>query len=242
MTTFKDKTILLAGASSEIGRATASVLSQQGATLILTGRNEQTLSELNESLHMGNHQTIQADIVHEADRKNITNKISLIDGFVFSVGAHSLLPAQFITKKDISENLTPGFEALVLLVAGLLKEKKFSREGAAMVFVSSVLANYARVGCSMYSATKAAMEAYARTLALELAPKQIRVNMVAPGFIRGSMLDKSSEIAGSDSIKMIEQLHPLGFGYPSDVAKSISFLLSDDAKWITGTTLKMGVL
>jgi len=242
MTTFKNKTILISGASSEIGRATAAVLSQQGATLILTGRNEQTLSELYENLKVDYHQIIQADICLETGRKNITDNVSRIDGFVFSVGAHSLLPAQFITQKEINENLIPGFEALVLLIAGLLKEKRFSREGASMVFVSSVLANYARAGCSMYSATKAAMEAYARTLATELASKKIRVNMVAPGFLKGSMLDKSAEMAGLDSMKIIEQFHPLGFGYPSDVAKSISFLLSDDAKWITGTTLKMGVL
>ncbi len=242
MISLKDKTVLVAGATSGIGKATAIVLSNLEANIILLARNEQTLRDVKNILPKGEHKIISADITNEDHRQMIVEGIPQLDGFVFSVGVHSLVPAQFIDAKEISNNMLPGFESLVLLVAKMIKQKKFSSEGASMVFVSSVLAQYARAGCSMYSATKAALEAYAKTIAIELAPKKIRVNTVAPGFVRSEMLDKSTELAGKETMKTIENLHPLGFGYPSDVAKSIAFLISDESKWITGSTLKMGVI
>lgn len=241
MITLLNKKILIAGASSGIGKSTAIILDELGASLILTSRNSCQLEETLSILKGDSHRSFVCDYTKESDRKTLIGQIPQLDGFVYSIGVHSLLPIKFIDESEIERNFNPGFNAAVLFMSLLLKNKKFNTHSS-IVFVSSVLAKYSKTGCSMYSATKAALDAYVRTLAIEIAAKKIRANIVSPGFIHGEMLDKTIEIAGNEYVKTLEAFHPLGFGYPKDVAHSISFLLSDKASWITGTVLQMGVV
>jgi len=88
-----------------------------------------------------------------------------------------------------------------------------------------------------YSMTKAALIGLARSLAIELAPRRIRVNCVAPGFVRTPMLGKAAKFWDPEQEARIADLHPLGWGDPEDIANAIAFLMADTGRWITGTVL-----
>lgn len=96
------------------------------------------------------------------------------------------------------------------------------------------------VGGSLYVSSKAALEGYARVLALELAPRKIRVNCLRPAFVKGPMLDDTEKKMSKEVIKQIEEKQPLGLGEPEDVANAVIFYLSDASRWITGTNIILG--
>ena len=85
--------------------------------------------------------------------------------------------------------------------------------------------------------SKAALEGIARSLSLELAPRGIRVNCIAPGFVRTPLFDKTEKLWDEDTKKYVEDLHPLGFGTPEDIANAVAYLMADTGRWITGSTL-----
>jgi NAD(P)-dependent dehydrogenase (short-subunit alcohol dehydrogenase family) len=109
--------------------------------------------------------------------------------------------------------------------------------GGSIVFISSVMASVGAPGAAAYSLSKAALHGLARSLALELAPVQIRVNCVAPGFVQTPMFDRMASSWDAEQRARVGADHPLGLGAPLDVAHSVAFLLADTARWITGTVL-----
>jgi NAD(P)-dependent dehydrogenase (short-subunit alcohol dehydrogenase family) len=114
-----------------------------------------------------------------------------------------------------------------------LKKNKINR-GGSIIFLSSIMSLISTQTNGMYTGTKAALAAIAKTIALEVAPNKIRVNSISPGFVRTPMLDF---IEMQSDIHVAEANHPLGFGEPGDVANAILFLLSNASRWITGTNL-----
>jgi NAD(P)-dependent dehydrogenase (short-subunit alcohol dehydrogenase family) len=109
-----------------------------------------------------------------------------------------------------------------------------------MVFISSVAARYPYFGGSLYSSSKAALEAYSRTLSLELAGKKIRCNCISPSFVETPMVEQAGETISNEVLEKFRQMLPLGFGKPSDVSHAILYLLSDAAAWVTGSTISLG--
>jgi len=240
MNSLKNKKILVIGASSGIGLQTAKRLSEQGASLILSSRNEAKLSEALRQMEGSSHTIIPCDLTNEADIKNLVTQLPQLNGVVFSSGIASRCPAGFITSKEISENFGPGFNGAVLLFSGLIRKKKLIQNNCSIVFVSSSSTNYPFVGGAMYVAVKAAIEGYAKVLALELVSKGIRVNCVAPAFVSGPMFEQVSKETSPEIVTQIKAKQPMGLGSPDDVASSILFLLSDDSKWISGSRLTLG--
>jgi NAD(P)-dependent dehydrogenase (short-subunit alcohol dehydrogenase family) len=106
-----------------------------------------------------------------------------------------------------------------------------------IVFISSIMGTVGSPGAAAYGSSKGALDAMARSLALELATKRIRVNCVAPAFVRTPMFERMAQRWSATQRSQVEALHPLGLGEPEDVAGAIAFLLSDAARWITGTVL-----
>jgi NAD(P)-dependent dehydrogenase (short-subunit alcohol dehydrogenase family) len=236
----KGKTVLVTGASSGLGRQTAITASENGAHLIITGRDSTRLEETYRSLKGEGHLHILADLTILADIDRLVAGLPLLDGLVHSTGISELAPARYITEEIISRTFRISFDASVLLTAGILGKKKLAKGNSSIVFISSISTRYPFVGGAMYISAKAALEMYARVLALELASRGTRVNCVAPAFVRTPMLDETAGNFSREVVDKIEQRQLLGLGDPVDVANTIVFFLADASQWISGTNLILG--
>ena len=233
------KTILITGASSGIGRQVAISVAEAGAKVCITGRNEERLKACFDQLHGEGHRMINADLTDEMNIVSLVDELEKIDGVVFSAGITTHMPTKFIRGKDYEEIFDVNFLAPIQLMARLLKKKKI-KDGASLVFMSSIASEKAYFGGALYSSTKAAIETYSRTLALELAPKKIRSNCLLPTFVKTPMVEGAGQTISDEVIKRFEDSSPLGFGEPDDVANATIFLLSPASKWITGINIPMG--
>jgi len=230
------KTILVTGASSGIGRATAIECARMGAKLIVTARNEERLKETIAALEGEGHKFILCDLSNEQELDNLVGELPEIQGFVNNAGFTKILPVQFINGADVNELFQVNTVAPMLFLQKLLKKKKL-KKGASVVFTSSIVGlGFCTVGNSMYTATKGAISAFVRSAALELAPKQIRVNAVCPGMVDTGILN-----AGTITEEQLQEEirnYPLGrFAKPEEVAWAMVYLLSDASNWVTGDNL-----
>ena len=177
------KTILVTGASSGIGRSIAIECSRSGANLIITGRNEERLNETFHSLEGSNHRQIMADLQQTKDILNLAKELSDLDGLVHAAGIVKTLPFSFISRDDFASILETNLVAPAMLSQLLVKNKKLNKD-ASIVFISSISGTHCAIpGNSMYSASKGGIDGLMKNMALDLAPKKIRVNSIAPGMI-----------------------------------------------------------
>jgi len=234
------KNILITGASSGLGRQCAITASQSGATVFITGRNKERLLETYNQLAGTGHQWLPADLTVEKDIASLVERLPLLNGVVYSTGISDLSPARFIKPEDISKTFDISFNASVLLTSQLLAKKKLEKNACSLVFISTISTRYPFVGGAMYISAKAALESYARVLALELAPKGIRSNSISPAFVRTPMLDDTAEKYSNEAVRKIEEQQLLGLGEPEDVANVVVFFLSDASRWITASNLIVG--
>lgn len=230
---------MVTGASSGLGKQTAISASLMGAHVIVTGRDKTRLEETFGKLQGEGHLMLFADLTSQNDITALVSQLPELDGVVYSTGISELAPARFITPESIQNTFGISFNASVLLTASLLGKKRIAKK-ASLVFISSISTRYPFVGGAMYISAKAAIEAYARVLALELSSKGIRVNCVAPAFVRTPMLDQTATNYSQEAVNMIEARQILGLGDPDDVANSIIYYLSDASKWVSGTNLILG--
>ena len=233
----KNKNILLTGASSGIGKQTAINVSQMGANVIITGRNKErlanTLSEM-----QGEHKMLCCDLTKEEEILDLVENISNIDGLVHCAGISKPLPIKFIKQSYLNHIQAINYEMAVLLVTFLLKKKKINK-AASLVFVSSIAAQHPYKGGAAYAASKAALEAFARTLALEVAHRQIRVNCLAPAMVQTPMYEATKSAVSAVAMEKDAMRYPLGLGLSDDVANASIFLLSVASRWITGQTIRL---
>jgi len=234
------KTILVTGASSGIGRDTAIFLSQLGARLILVGRNVERLEATASKLETPNY-LLEAFDLRETDKitdwlKNITQKTGPLDGLVHSAGVPAMIPLKLLTVKQLEDAIAINLNAALFLTKAF-RIKGNHQPKSSIVFLSSSAGLTGEPGVSAYSATKGALIAMARSLAVELVKQGIRVNCVAPGFVRSELLEKYEVRVSPEQLAATEATFPLGFGETIDVAYAIAFLLAETGRWITGTTL-----
>lgn len=231
-----DKTILVTGASSGIGRAVAIECSKMGAKLTITGRNEVRLNETFSNLLGEGHAQVVADLSNESDIKALCEKTSIVNGIVHCAGFTILLPFQFVTKEKIDSIFNVNFTSTVLLSQQFLKRKKLPKE-ASIVFISSVSGVFcSAIGGSLYSASKGAVNGLIKGMALDLATKGIRVNSVNPGMIETNIFSKG-EITKEQLDDDVKRYPLKRYGRPEEVAYAAIYLLSDASKWVTGSNL-----
>ena len=230
------KTILVTGASSGIGKATAIECSKLGANLFITGRNQDRLNETWEQLEGTSHSKEIADITNEDQQGDLVHSLPEIDGIVHAAGILKSLPFHFIRKEDLVEVFETNFFAPVLLSQKILKAKKL-RKGGSIVFISSIEGPIiTHIGNSIYSASKSAVSAIAKSMAIELSAKNIRVNCVLPGMTETPLINM--DFVTEDQLEADKKLYPLRrYGNSQEIAFSIIYLLSDASSWVTGTNL-----
>jgi len=234
-----NKTILVTGASSGIGRQTAIECSKLGAKLIITARNEQRLKETLESLDGSGHQMLIADVTNYNQIEVLVNGLPSIDGFSCNAGIADTNLISFYKETEIEEVFKTNTFSMMMFMKFLVKKKKLNK-GASVVFTSSAGNVYcATIANGIYGASKCAIDGFMRTAALELAPKGIRCNSVCPTMVVSNMTGSTSKIS-TEQYEEDMRKYPLGrYGRPQEVALSIAFLLSDAASFITGTALKI---
>ena len=233
------KHILVTGASSGIGRQVAIDAAMQGAILTITGRNlaelKSTLSQLKEN----NHTIIDSDLTKQDEIKKLSSSLNPLDGIVHCAGIVKPVPAKFINQVQIEEVFAINFTSVVLLNAQLLQQKKINNN-ASIVLISTISTLHPYFGGGIYIASKAALEGYGRTLALELASKKIRVNILQPALVKTAIYQSTIEAAFSEEeMKKYENQYPLGIGETDDISNAVCYLLSQKSKWITGTCIPM---
>lgn len=231
------KVILVTGASSGIGRATAIECSRMGAHVIITGRNRERLEEtysLLDTMSLQSHSLIVADLTKEEDLQLIAETIGSIDGLVNNAGVNRIKPASFVKNEDLEYIFQNNAFSGVNLTRALLKKKIISK-GGSIVFTSSISAFYNAPGRLLYSGSKAALTSFMRSFAVELADKHIRVNAVHPGMVETNM---TAEHISEDELNRNLGDYPLKrYGKPEEIAWAIIYLLSDAAAWVTGSSL-----
>lgn len=232
------KKILITGASSGIGYETAIKCAAAGANLLLIGRNKEKLETLLSALPTNDHSFLVADLTDAGDINSIVEKAGKLDGLVYSAGIVSLFPAQFLTRSKLDQSFAVNYYGAVELVSLLLKKKKMN-EAASLVFLSSIASTHSFKGGTAYAGSKAALEAFCRSVAIEFSAKKIRANCLAPAMVKTPIFDDMEKGLDAESVKAHLEKYPLGVGYPQDIANAIIFLLSGASRWITGITIRM---
>ena len=229
------KKFIITGAASGIGRETSKLLHELGAELLLLDVN------CIDYVPGGGTDIVQCDLTDFENMKPLIQNTGMkYNGLVHCAGVPSIVPLRALDMEEFERVSKINVEA-GLNLAKIFSSRQVRNPDAvcSIVFISSV---YGVVGSpcnAAYSASKAAIIGITKSLALELAPQKIRVNCIAPGFIRTGMDGKINHLFTEEHSALVESMHPLGMGTASDAAGGIAFLLSDAARWITGSVLNI---
>lgn len=229
------KTILITGASSGIGRATAVECSKLGAKVVLNARNAERLAETLSLLEGEGHLIVAADVTDTEQLKNLVSQMPVLNGAVFCAGVASTAPVGFATRKKLDATFETNFFAQVELNRLLQKNKKYTR-GTSIVLISSVAAKVTTIGNGIYGASKAALSQWCKYVAREWKEKGMRINTIEPGLIetpliRGGAFD-DDQLETNESNYLDHR-----FGRPEEIAYGAIYLLSDASAWVTGVDL-----
>lgn len=232
------KNILVTGASAGIGRAVALICADNGANVVIVGRNVSRLEDTYNSLTIKGcqvHKHVIADITKEEGLYDIVSVIDVVDGIVHCAGINEMSVLKYINKTKIDAMFNINYSAPLLLTKELYKRKKLANS-ASVVFISSISSMYATISNALYASTKGAINSLVKVLALELSVKKIRVNAISPGMVRTSMLHAYGH--SDEDVETMVHDYPLGrLGTPEDIANATLYLLSNASEWVTGINL-----
>lgn len=230
--------ILVTGASSGIGRDTALLLARCGAQLLISGRDlarlEQTLQALEGSGHRAGVLELDGGD-HIVDFLRQATLEAPLSGIFHAAGIELLRPVKLSKAQQFDDVFASSVKTALALARGAALRGVLS-DGAALLFMSSVAGQSGQSGMSVYSAAKAAIDGLVRALAVELAPRGIRVNSIAAGAVETEMHARLSRGLPDEAMRAYAERHPLGFGRSSDIAQTAAFLLSPAARWVSGAT------
>jgi len=241
----KDKVAIVTGASSDIGTSIVKRFAEEGATVVLLGRNLQTLEKARKEA--GNEKStvsISCDLTDEAQIiqtvEQVADKYGKIDILVNNAGAIND-PIHFheIPESEIKNLIDVNMWAVFRMTKAVL-QKMVEAKGGTIVNIGSISSERAipRVHLAVYSATKAAISMFTKSIAVEYARRNIRCNCINPGIINSGMIKPYLE--DPQARKVLEDRQPLNrIGEPVDVANAVLFMASDEANWITGAILNV---
>lgn len=231
----ENKCILITGASSGIGRCIAIECSKLGACLVLLGRSVKGLAETLGLLVVNDaHRCFAGDLNDESFLRKVVSEIDYLDGFVNSAGFLQKKPFRFVDFAHLNQTLSVNFSGPAMLVQQLCRKNKI-HNGGSIVFIGSIAHNTASYGNVSYMASKGALNSFSKGIALELAAKSIRVNVVNPALVITDMVKSNLSVENLDNY--LKKFPLQRFGKPEDIAYSVIFLLADESCWITGTSL-----
>lgn len=236
-----NKNIVITGASSGIGRQCAIDCSRMGARIILIGRNEDRLSETLSQMKGEGHLKVAYDLTNfegmSAMVKDIVSKIGPLDGVLHCAGISTTEPLKLTSPGRLDVFFKANVYSTVLLSKEICKLKNYNKEGASIVFFSSVMGVVGESMKSSYSLTKGALISGMRSLACEYAKKNIRFNCVSPGVIETPINADQPYMKDPELRAQFEAKHLLGIGQCTDISNACIFLLSGASRWITGQNL-----
>ena len=231
------KRVLVTGASSGIGRACAICASQLGASVLMTGRRQSALEETLAQCAGEGHLIVAGDITSAEFVKELVEKSGKLDGLVHAAGIAPMCPVGMLTSDSVEPAMRTNYYSFLELMKYCSKIK-YRNDKFSVVAISSVSADVGWGGGSVYCGSKGALSASVRALAVELAPKGIRINAVCPSNIRTPLYEQgASDMNDEASLRELLKRQPLGLGEPEQVAWPVCFLLSDAAVFITGVSL-----
>lgn len=231
------KTILVTGASSGIGRATAIECSKMGGTMVITGRNIERLQETYDALVGTGHKQIIADLAEQDSIDYLVAQLPSLNGVVLCAGIGQTLPFQFSIREKFDKIFNINFFSPVELLRLIFKKKILAKKSS-VVMIASVGGVYnIALGNGIYGASKSALNTIMKFCAKEFAPsRKIRVNSICPAMIETPLIHGMS--ITEEQLEEDKKRYPLQcYGSPDDVAYATIYLLSDAASWITGTSI-----
>lgn len=230
------KTILVTGASSGIGKATAIEASKLGATVVITARDTARLQEtfgLLEGQGEREHKQIIADITEESQLDLLLSEVPTLHGLVLCAGKGLTLPIQFATREKFDDIFNVNFFAPVELLRMLFKKKKLGKESSVVMLSSLGGTQIFSGGNGIYGASKAALNTVMKFAAKEFASRKVRVNSICPGMVDTPLIHRGT--ISDEQLLEDQKRYPLGrYGRPEDIAYAAIYLLSDASSWITG--------
>ena len=233
--TLKGKTILVTGASSGIGQATAVECAQMGAEVVITGRDTERL-QATADLVGTPKALIAADLTNQEDVERLVAALPPLDGAVLCAGNSTTLPLQFGSREKFDEMFNVNFFAPVELLR-LMYKKKVLQKGASVVLIASIGGTHSFMpGNGVYGASKAALNSLMKYAAREYASRKIRVNSICPGMVDTPLIHRGT--ITEEQLVEDAKRYPLGrYGKPGDIANGAVYLLSDASSWLTGHDL-----
>lgn len=239
----RDRRFLITGAASGIGKATTQILANLGAELILVDYNEEGLHQFIKQQSSDKLHPLVLDLSEPEQIRpaieNAVKKYGKLNGMAHIAGIPYITPLKAIQREKADKLYRVNQYAAVELIKTFASNKIHSNDGGSAVLISSVYGVVGSAANVAYAMTKAAIIGITKALSIELAPKRIRVNCIAPGFIKTKMMEENSFRFDDEYMQRLNNLHPLGLGEAEDIANGVVFLLSDMSKWMAGAVMNI---
>ena len=237
----ENKIVLVTGASSGIGRQCAVDCSKMGARVVLLGRNQERLEETLTLMEGEGHLLVSFDLTESEKIKEVVagvvSTVGPINGVLHCAGISETLPLKLMKTELLDKFFRNNVYSAIELTREVCSVRNISKDGASIVFFSSIMGCVGDSGKSLYSMTKGALIAATRSLACEYAKKRIRFNCVSPGAILTPINANLPHMADPEKKQALEDKHLLGLGECCDISNACIYLLSDASKWVTGQNL-----